>query len=136
MTTPEFAMEEMRVSIIHVLHWLSTTVQVVGVSAIVAGALIATTSFARHGFMSGWQEALRQYRANLGRGILLGLEFLVAADIIETVAVTPTVQSLSVLGLIIVVRTLLSFALGVEIDGCLPWRRREAERGDAADRVS
>ena len=59
-----------------------------------------------------------------------------AADIIETVAVTPTVQSLSVLGLIIIVRTLLSFALEVEIDGCLPWRRREVERGDAGDRVS
>jgi uncharacterized membrane protein len=60
-------------------------------------------------------------RANLGRGILLGLELLVAADIIGTVAVTPSVENLAVLALIVVIRTFLSFALEVEIEGCWPW---------------
>ena len=59
----------------------------------------------------------------IGRGILLGLELLVAADIIGTIAVTPTFQSLSILALIIAIRTFLSASLSVEIDGTLPWRR-------------
>ena len=67
--------------------------------------------------------------ANLGRGILLGLEFLVAADIIGTVAVTP--ESLGVL--IIVIRTMLSFALQVEIEGQLPWQRRQASSVSARE---
>ncbi len=64
------------------------------------------------------------FRADLGRGILLGLEFLVAADIIGTVAVTPTFESLGVLAAIVLIRTFLSFSLEVEIEGRWPWRRR------------
>jgi Protein of unknown function (DUF1622) len=56
-------------------------------------------------------------------GLLLGLEILVAADLIRTVAVSPTLQSVGVLGLIVVIRTFLSFSLQVEIDGTAPWRR-------------
>lgn len=119
---------DLRTSIIDALHWIATVIEVVGVGTIVAGALIATISFARSARAPGWEQGLRRYRADLGRGILLGLEFLVAADIIGTVAVTPTFQSLGVLGLIIVVRTLLSFALDVEIDGCWPWHRRQIDR--------
>jgi len=76
-------------------------------------------------------------RADLGRGILLGLELLVAADIIGTVAATPTLRSLAVLGLIVLIRTFLSFSLEVEIEGRLPWRAAEAEAArdrDAAPR--
>jgi uncharacterized membrane protein len=69
--------------------------------------------------------AYRQYRGDLGRAILLGLEFLVAADIIGTVAVDPTFRSLGVLGLIVLIRTFLSFALEVEIQGRWPWQGRE-----------
>lgn len=68
----------------------------------------------------------RQLRADIGRAILLGLEFLVAADIINTVAIEPTLDSLAVLAGIVVVRTFLSFALEVEITGRLPWRRDRA----------
>lgn len=64
----------------------------------------------------------RQFRQDLGRGILLGLEFLVAADIIRTVAVTPTLESVLVLGLIVVIRTFLSLALQLEVEGRLPWQ--------------
>ena len=60
---------------------------------------------------------------SLGRSILLGLEFLVAADIIRTVAVQPSLQNVAVLGLIVLIRTFLSFSLEVEIDGRWPWRR-------------
>jgi uncharacterized membrane protein len=88
--------------------------------------------FLRQGFGAlGWARAFRGYRANLGRGILLGLELLVAADIIGTVAVTPSFQSLGVLGLIVLIRTFLSFSLEIEIEGHWPWQRREvrAEEG-------
>ena len=62
-------------------------------------------------------------RADLGRGILLGLELLIAADIIGTVVVEPTLANLAVLGGIVLIRTFLSFALEAELRGHLPWRR-------------
>jgi Protein of unknown function (DUF1622) len=66
------------------------------------------------------------YRRRLGQAVLLGLELLVPADIIGTVAVEPTLRSVAVLGLIVLVRTFLSMALEVEMDGRLPWRRHDA----------
>jgi uncharacterized membrane protein len=66
----------------------------------------------------------RRGRVIFARGLLISLEILVAADLIRTVAVEPTITSVGVLGLIVVVRTLLSFSLDVEIDGVLPWRKR------------
>jgi uncharacterized membrane protein len=71
----------------------------------------------------------QRYRADVGRSILLGLEFLVAADIINTVAIDPSLESLAVLAGIVLIRTFLSFALEVEIEGQLPWQRG-AERPD------
>jgi uncharacterized membrane protein len=71
----------------------------------------------------GANEGYRIVRTVFGRSILLGLEFLVAADIIRTVAVQPSLQNVVVLGLIVLIRTFLSFSLGVEIDGRWPWRR-------------
>ena len=71
-----------------------------------------------------WNTAYEGLRANLARGILLGLEFLVAADIIGTVALTPTFESLGVLAGIVLIRTFLSFSLEVEIEGRWPWQRK------------
>lgn len=65
------------------------------------------------------------YRANLGRGILLGLEFLVGADIISTITAPLTLETVGLLGLVILIRTFLSFSLETEIEGCWPWRRSE-----------
>jgi len=73
-------------------------------------------------------DALADLRSNFGRSILLGLEFLIAADIINTVAVTPTLQSVIVLGAIVLIRTFLSFSLELEIDGRWPWQRRAGEK--------
>jgi uncharacterized membrane protein len=110
------------------LQQVSSMIEAAGVMVIVVAAVVATLAFLHGGLRSGdWQLALRRYRANLGRGILLGLELLVAADIIGTVAIMPSLESLSVLGLIVVIRTFLSFSLEVEIEGRWPWRRQEAE---------
>jgi uncharacterized membrane protein len=110
------------------LEWISTGIEVAGVSIIVVGALAATTVFLHGGLTTGgWPAAYRRYRANLGRGILLGLELLVAADIIGTVAVTPSLENLAVLGLIVLIRTFLSISLEVEIEGRWPWQRAASE---------
>lgn len=107
------------------LHGLATGVEIVGVAVILIGAVSATWIFlGNRQSPVAWSEAFHEYRSNLGRGILLGLELLVAADIIGTVAIEPTVENLGVLGLIVLIRTFLSFSLQVEIEGCLPWRRQ------------
>ena len=107
------------------MHLIATGIEVVGVAIIVVAAAISGFLFLRRGFRGGdWTAAYEAFRANLGRGILLGLELLVAADIIGTVAVTPTLQNLGVLAAIVLIRTFLSVSLEVEIEGQWPWRRR------------
>lgn len=114
-----------------VLHGIATGIELTGVGIIVIGAASATLVFLHDGLVrTGWSRAFHHYRANLGRGILLGLELLVAADIIGTVAITPSLENLTVLGLIVLIRTFLSFSLQVEIEGHLPWRRSNAEASE------
>ena len=92
-----------------------------GVLIVAAGALFATVRFA----VSVRREIAgpyRVYRQDLGRAILLGLEFLIAGDIIRTVVVAPTPQNVLVLGLIVLIRTFLSAALQLEVEGRWPWQ--------------
>lgn len=105
------------------LRWVATGMEGVGTAIIAIGALAATWVFLR-GLLAGAaaHETYQGYRVNLGRAILLGLEFLVAADIVGTVAIDPTFRNLGVLALIVLVRTALSFALEVEVNGHWPWR--------------
>lgn len=105
-------------------------VDVAGVSVIVLGAVAATAVFAvRWSRLRRPSDAYTAYRQTLGRAILLGLEFLVAADIIRTVAITPTFRGVGVLAGIVLIRTFLSFTLELEIDGRWPWQRdTERER--------
>jgi len=70
-------------------------------------------------------DAYQQLKAQLGKALLLGLEFLVAADIIRTVALEPSMQNVMILGLLVIIRTFLSWSLVVEIEGHWPWRRGE-----------
>lgn len=87
-------------------------------------------------------SAFNLYRSNIGRAILLGLELLVAADIINTVAIEPSLQSVLVLAGIVLIRTFLSFSLEVEIEGRWPWNRHRGESaparaaGEASGRIS
>ncbi len=102
---------------------------VAGVAAIVVGVAVATlvaaASLLRRGPERG--DIYHRYRRGLGRSILLGLELLVAADIIRTVAITPTFQSVGVLALIVLIRTFLSFSLELEITGRWPWQKKEQD---------
>ena len=109
-----------------VVDWLAVAVILIALLATVAGVVLMLSrgASARAIYLRG--------REILGRGILIGLEVLVAADLIRTVAVQPTVRNVSVLGLIVLVRVVLSFAIDVEIDGVLPWRKREVDARDRA----
>jgi uncharacterized membrane protein len=100
-------------------------VELVGVLLILVGAGVASVRFVLRWWSSGLEPAYREYRQDLGRAILLGLEFLVAGDIINTVAVNPTFRSVGVLAGIVVIRTFLSFSLEVEIEGHWPWARAQ-----------
>jgi uncharacterized membrane protein len=108
---------------------VGTAVDGVGVFIIVAGALLASWRFCRRR-RGEPGDSYRLYRQDLGKAILLGLEFLVAGDIIRTVAVSPTLQNVMILGLIVLIRTFLSMALEVELEGRWPWQRAE-EAGSA-----
>ncbi len=114
-------------------HAITRLFEIAGISVIVLGSLFATLVFLRRVFDAArFEAAYHRYRSHLGRAILLGLELMVAADIINTVAVEPTFRSLGVLGLIVVIRTFLSFSLEVEINGHWPWQ--ESRRGNPVPR--
>ncbi|MGQ3674739.1 DUF1622 domain-containing protein [Xanthobacter sp. TB0139] len=112
------------------LHWVTRAIEVAGTVVIVAGILRAFMAYMRdvRGGRSA-EEAFKSCRSTLGMGILLGLELLVAADIINTVAIEPTLNSLAVLAGIVLIRTFLSFSLEVEIDGRWPWQKPRGEEG-------
>ncbi len=95
---------------------------VAGVGVIVAGILLTTVVSVRRLSSRDIREEYRRYRRGVGRAILLGLEILVAADIIRTVAVDPTFGSAGVLAIIVAIRTFLSFSLEVELEGRWPWQ--------------
>lgn len=97
---------------------------VAGVAVIVGGIVIATLIHARRLGGDEAHEQYRRYRQGIGRAILLGLEILVGADIIRTVAVDPTFASAGVLAIIVAIRTFLSFSLEVELEGRWPWQQR------------
>lgn len=107
------------------------TVDAAGVAAIVVGALVAAM-FAldprrRHGPEG---DVYTAFRRRLGRAILLGLELLVAADIIRTVAISPSYDSVGLLALVVLIRTFLSWSLELEISGRWPWQKRAGSRAD------
>src|SRR6476469_4946937 len=95
----------------------------------ILGGLGAFVAFAPRALQaSGADAAYSGLRRNLGRCILLGLEVLIVADIVRTIIVDPTLESVGVLGVIVVIRIALSFSLEVEIDGLWPWRRWQLDR--------
>ena len=112
----------------HFIEAAGEAVDFAGVLAIVLGSA-AATAIAAVALFRGRRPVYEPYRRQLGRSILLGLELLVAADIIRTVAITPTFESLGVLAAIILIRTFLSYSLQLEVTGRLPW---QPERPSAA----
>lgn len=93
-----------------------------GILVVLLGTLFSIALALRHRHRGG-AFVYRAFREDLGRAILLGLELLVATDIIRTVSHVPSLEEVAVLGAIVLIRTFLSFSIQVELDGRLPWRR-------------
>jgi len=108
------------------IEWAALGIEILGALVIVAGVLRVAITRGTIRFLFKLEEpgAYGSYKQQMGRSLLLGLEFLVAGDVVRTVALEPTLLNVSVLGLLVLVRTFLSWSLAVEIEGHWPWQSR------------
>ena len=114
-----------------VVPTIVSAIELTGVAIIALGTLITLVQFALAiARRAKVEDAIGTLRSNLGRAILVGLELLVAADIIHTVLVELTLESVAALAGIVIIRTLLSFSLEAEIDGQWPWQRGQQRKAE------
>ncbi len=106
--------------------------EALGVAILIGGSVLGLAGYVRDLRQMDPKLAYVRLRGNIGRTILLGLEVLIVADIVLTVAIETTVESAVALGIIVLVRTFLSFSLEIELDGVVPWRRRALETAAAS----
>jgi uncharacterized membrane protein len=114
-------------TIVLVIELVAVTILSVGVAGMLIGAIV------RLARREDWSEVYKGTRDGLGRVLLLGLEVLIAADIIATVALDLTLENVGSLGLIVLIRTFLSWAIEVETDGRWPWQAARRAAADPAD---
>jgi uncharacterized membrane protein len=111
-----------------ILEWIelaSLGIELLAIGIIVVAIAYATGRYLLQSFAGPAQrKAYDHYKMRLGKALLLGLEILVAADIVRTVALEPSLESVAVLGILVVIRTFLSWSLVVEIEGRWPWQTR------------
>lgn len=109
------------------VEYLALAIELLAVSVIAVGVVYAVVKFTINRYGSNRAQGYeRQFRALLGNSLLVGLEILVAADIIRTVALEPSIENVAILGILVLVRTFLSWSLVVEIEGRWPWRAAAA----------
>jgi uncharacterized membrane protein len=108
------------------IEWAALGIEILGALVIVAGVMrvAITRGTVRYLFRLDEPGAYDSYKHQMGRSLLLGLEFLVAGDVVRTVALEPTLNNVAVLGLLVLVRTFLGWSLAVEIEGRWPWQTR------------
>ena len=104
------------------LEITTAVIELVGVSVLVLGFLISVGRYLRHYRHMATPDLVQEFKLGLGRTVLIGLEILVAATIVKTVTVKPTLVTIGLLGGIIIVRTILSWAMVLEMDGHWPWQ--------------
>ena len=111
-----------------VIEWAALGIEILGATVIVAGVLrvAIVRGTVRYLFKLDQPGAYESYKHQMGRSLLLGLEFLVAGDVVRTVALDPTLNNVGVLGILVLIRTFLSWSLAVEIEGRWPWQSRTA----------
>lgn len=115
----------------HIRSWIeivSLLIELLAVAIIVTAIVYASAQAVKEGLTHGpFDEVYAKYKAWLGKSLLLGLEILIAADVIRTVALEPSLMSVAVLGVLIIIRTFLSWSLILEMEGRWPWQaKREA----------
>ncbi|MHA7652894.1 DUF1622 domain-containing protein [Mycobacterium sp. ML4] len=113
-------------SLLQIVDHVGSAIDVAGVSVIVIGCIIACSLFLARVARQP-DQAYRDLRNNLGRSILIGLEFLVAGDIVKTIVVTPNAQHVAALAGVVAIRTFLSLSLTVEMTGRWPWRDSDSK---------
>jgi uncharacterized membrane protein len=114
----------------HVISWVVVFLEILGSAVIVGGILVGGYAFlVGHLRKQDSTRLYQEYREQMGRAILLGLEFLVGADIINTITVEPNLRNVAALAIIVLVRTFLSFAIEVEIHGRWPWQHGRSKGG-------
>ena len=111
----------MEKELLHFLEKASHGISLVGVAVVVGGFLVAAVQYAAQFRRLGPVTAFGKFKVGLGRALLLGLEILVVADVIETITVEPTFTSLAVLAVLVVLRTIVSWTLTLEVEGHWPW---------------
>ncbi len=109
-------------AILDVVEYFAVAIELLAVTIIVVGICWATYTFLVHRGLRHAPSSDRQYREHLGRTLLIGLEVLIAADIVRTVALDPTLEGVAILGLLVLIRTFLSWSVVVEIDHRWPWQ--------------
>ena len=109
------------------LEPVAFVLEIVGIAVIVLSVIGASLRYVRDRWYRLADSAYEAYRSNLGRGILLGLEILIGADIIATITAPLTWESVGLLGVIVLIRTFLSFSLECELEGEWPWKRRQRD---------
>ncbi|MEG9326459.1 Uncharacterized membrane protein [Salinimicrobium catena] len=113
----------MELTILEWIDYIALGIEVVGILTMILGAILALWRYFNNLHEEG--SSYRTFRHDLGKAILLGLEFLVAGDIIATVTLDPTMNQVLVLAVIVVIRTFLSLSLQVELEGKWPWQKKE-----------
>lgn len=124
---------ELAILVVPWLEPVAFVLEIFGIVVIVLSVIGASLRYARDLWDRLGDTAYETYRANLGRGILLGLEILVGADIIATITSPLTWESVGLLGVIVLIRTFLSFSLGCELEGEWPWKRRQRDWQERSD---
>jgi uncharacterized membrane protein len=115
---------------VHFEEWMERVVQgfeIAGVGILAIGSLAALIGAARSLFHGERRVAYERARQDVGRAVLLGLEVLIIADIVQTITIDATIESAVTLALIVLVRTFLSFSLEIELEGVVPWHRRRQD---------
>lgn len=113
-------------------EFIAKALELAGILVLMVGIVWTGIRYLRHIREATSTSGYERVRRSIGRSILLGLELLVAADIVHTVATPPTFESLGVLGLLILIRTFLSIEMEMEIDGHWPWQRAKQGSGERA----
>lgn len=103
--------------------------ELAGVVVLTVGSVLAFARFVAELFRRRPLEAYKGVRLGVGRAILLGLEILIIADIVQTITIDPTLESTIALGVVVLVRTFLSFSIEIELEGVVPWQRSSAKPG-------
>jgi len=113
--------------VLQILGGVTKALEIAGASVLVVGFVVATTLCIVRWFRTGVASAVARYRQALGRAVLIGLEILVAATIIKTITLEPTVEGISFLAIMVAIRTVLGWTMALEIYGHWPWQKPQPE---------